>query len=232
MKIVDVCEFYSPTGGGVRRYINQKLALADRFGHELTVIAPGAETRTEKAHGGTIAWIKSPHLPFDRNYRMFWNHQQVWRTLDRLAPDLLEGSSPWRGLSITLSFVLFLLAINVYVDRFDRLLEHHTIFEGVTYTDAHVMLTGLLIVCAALVLGAGIAAFNAVREPRGRFLVIAIIPAAVCYVGLGVVGWYVGNFVAHGVNDFDFDFMSTSTQQRGDVIRLPECELRATTADA
>jgi alpha-1,6-mannosyltransferase len=97
MKIVDVCEFYSPTGGGVRRYINQKLALAGKFGHDLTVIAPGAETRTEAAHGGTIAWIKSPHLPFDRNYRMFWNHQQVWRTLDRLNPDLVEGSSPWRG---------------------------------------------------------------------------------------------------------------------------------------
>jgi len=97
MKIVDVCEFYSPTGGGVRRYINQKLALAGKFGHELTIIAPGAETRMEAARGGTIAWIKSPHLPFDRNYRMFWNHQQVWRTLDRIAPDLVEGSSPWRG---------------------------------------------------------------------------------------------------------------------------------------
>jgi alpha-1,6-mannosyltransferase len=81
----------------VRRYINQKLALAGKFGHELTIIAPGAYTRMESAHGGTIAWIKSPHLPFDRNYRMFWNHQQVWRTLDHIAPDLVEGSSPWRG---------------------------------------------------------------------------------------------------------------------------------------
>ncbi len=97
MKIVDVCEFYSPTGGGVRRYINQKLGLAARFGHQLTIIAPGAETRIEKAHGGTIAWIKSPHLPFDRNYRMFWSAQPVWDALDQLKPDLVEGSSPWRG---------------------------------------------------------------------------------------------------------------------------------------
>ena len=97
MKIVDVCEFYSPTGGGVRRYINQKLALAGRFGHELTIIAPGAETRMEAAHGGAIAWIKSPHLPFDRNYRMFWGAGPVWRALDELEPDLVEGSSPWRG---------------------------------------------------------------------------------------------------------------------------------------
>ena len=97
VKIVDVCEFYSPTGGGVRRYINLKLEIAARFGHQLTIIAPGAETRTEKAHGGTIAWIKSPHLPFDRNYRMFWGYKPIWDALDDLKPDLVEGSSPWRG---------------------------------------------------------------------------------------------------------------------------------------
>lgn len=97
MKIVDVCEFYSPTGGGVRRYIHQKLQLASRFGHHLTIIAPGAQTRRETAHGGTIVWIKSPHLPFDRNYRMFWGAAAVWKELDSLCPDLVEGSSPWRG---------------------------------------------------------------------------------------------------------------------------------------
>src|SRR5215469_2507450 len=105
------------------------------------------------------------------------------------------GSSPWRGLSITTSFLLLILAVNTYVDRFDRLLEHHTIFEGVTYTDVHVMLTGLLIVCAALILGAAIAAVNAFRQACGKWLVAATIPAALCYVVLGIVGWYVGNFV-------------------------------------
>ena len=115
------------------------------------------------------------------------------RALDKRRS--IYGSSPWRGLSITTSFLLLILAINLYVGRFDRLLEHHTIFEGVTYTDAHVVLTGLLIVCAALVLGAAIAAVNAFRHPRGKWLVAAIIPAALCYLVLGVVGWYVGNFV-------------------------------------
>jgi uncharacterized protein len=104
-------------------------------------------------------------------------------------------SSPWRGLSITTSFLLLILAINLYIDRFDRLFVHHTIFEGVTYSDAHVMLTGLLIVSAALVLGAGIAAVNVFRQTRGKWLVAAIIPAALCYLVLGVVGWYVVNFV-------------------------------------
>ncbi len=104
-------------------------------------------------------------------------------------------SSPWRGLSITVAFLLLVLAMVVYVDRFQSLLEHHTIFDGITYTDAHVMIHGLLLVCVTLVFGACLAAVNAVRESRGRWLVFAIAPAAACYIVLGIVGWYVGNFV-------------------------------------
>ena len=85
--------------------------------------------------------------------------------------------SPWRGLSITVAFLLLVLAMNVYVDRFQLLLEHHTIFDGITYTDAHVTIHGLLIVCAALVLGALISAYNAIRHSRGRWIVAAILPA-------------------------------------------------------
>src|SRR5271154_2054628 len=103
--------------------------------------------------------------------------------------------SPWRGLSITVAFLLLVLAMNVYVDRFQLLLEHHTIFDGITYTDAHVTIHGLLIVCAALVLGAVISAYNAVRHSRGRWILAAILPAIVCYSVLGIVGWYVGSFI-------------------------------------
>jgi uncharacterized protein len=102
---------------------------------------------------------------------------------------------PWRGLSITFAFLLLILAMRVYISRFELLLEDHTIFGGVTYTDAHVMLTGLLIVCFALVLGAAIAIVNAVRVPRGRWLVAAILPAAVCYIALQGVAWYVSSFI-------------------------------------
>ena len=47
---------------------------------------------------------------------------------------------PWRGLSIALAFLLLILAMRVYISRFERLFEDHTIFGGVTYTDAHVTL--------------------------------------------------------------------------------------------
>src|ERR1700736_6310988 len=85
---------------------------------------------------------------------------------------------PWRGLSITFAFLLLIIAMRVYLGRFERLLDDHTIFGGVTYTDAHITLTGMLVVCAALILGAVIASVNAARAPRGRWLLGAILPAA------------------------------------------------------
>jgi uncharacterized membrane protein (UPF0182 family) len=102
---------------------------------------------------------------------------------------------PWRGLSVTLAFLLLILAMRVYLGRFERLFDDHTIFGGVTYTDARVTLTGMLVVCAALVLGAAIAAVNAARVPRGRWLVAAMLPAAVCYVAVQGVAWYVSSFI-------------------------------------
>src|SRR5437667_697031 len=102
---------------------------------------------------------------------------------------------PWHGPSIAFAVLLLVLAMRVYLGRFERLFDDHTIFGGVTYTDAHVTLTGMLVVCAALGLGAVIAVINAVKVPRGRWLVAAILPAAVCYLALQVVGWYVSSFI-------------------------------------
>src|SRR5258705_1204852 len=102
---------------------------------------------------------------------------------------------PWRGLSSTFAVLLVVLAMRLYLGRFERLFDRHTIFAGVTYTDAHIMLPGTLIVCAALVLGAVIAAVTAVRMPRGRWIAAAILPAALCYVSVQIVGWYVSSFI-------------------------------------
>jgi alpha-1,6-mannosyltransferase len=97
VKIVDISEFYSPTGGGVRNYVDQKFKAAARHHHSLTVIAPGKESRVETREGGKLVWVEAPQLPFDRNYHMFWRAEDVWRIVDDEAPDVVEGSSPWRG---------------------------------------------------------------------------------------------------------------------------------------
>jgi alpha-1,6-mannosyltransferase len=97
IKIVDVSGFYSETGGGVASYVRQKLAFAARFGHEVVVIAPGAVSRVEARPGGRIVWVASPPMPFDANYRVFFGAREAWRVIDAEAPDVIEGSSPWRG---------------------------------------------------------------------------------------------------------------------------------------
>src|SRR6266849_2114143 len=102
---------------------------------------------------------------------------------------------PWHGLSMTFAFLLLVLAMRAYLDRFELLFDGHTIFTGVTYTDAHVTLTGMLIVCAALVVGALIAAVNGVTVARGRWIAAAILPAALCFISLQVVEWYVSSFM-------------------------------------
>jgi uncharacterized membrane protein (UPF0182 family) len=105
------------------------------------------------------------------------------------------GLAAWRGFSIAFAGVLLALAARVYLGRFERLFEDHTIFAGVTYTDAYITLTGMLIVAGALVLGALMAAANAVAAPKLRWLIAAVVPAAVCYVVVGALGWYVSSFI-------------------------------------
>jgi uncharacterized protein len=102
---------------------------------------------------------------------------------------------PWRGASIAVAFFLLTLAAQAYLSRFSTLLEEHTIFSGVNYTDAHVNISGLLLIAAALIVGAALALLNAFRQPRGRRLITAIVPAILCWFLVQIVGWYVTSFV-------------------------------------
>jgi|AntRauTorcE11898_2_1112593.scaffolds.fasta_scaffold11732_1 alpha-1,6-mannosyltransferase len=97
MKIVDVAEFYTDTGGGVKTYINQKFKAARRLGHEMVVIAPGTEAGEEERFGGRVLWVKGPKLILDPNYVVLWRKKEVHRLLDIEQPDVVEGSSVWTG---------------------------------------------------------------------------------------------------------------------------------------
>ncbi|MDB5451675.1 MAG: glycosyltransferase [Caulobacteraceae bacterium] len=141
MRIVEVAEFYAPNGGGVRTYIDRKFTAAAEAGHELFVIAPGPRDGFEARPGGGLIWVRSPGLPFDANYWMFARAAPVHAHLDRLKPDLVEASSPWRGAWIVAKWpaptprVMFVhadpvasypqrwFAPQVSPDRIDRLFE-------------------------------------------------------------------------------------------------------------
>jgi alpha-1,6-mannosyltransferase len=100
MKIVDVCAFYAPQGGGVKTYVEQKLAIGQRLGHEIVIVAPGDEDRREvRPGGGRIEWLKSPQLPVDRRYRYFDDEARLLAKVAAEKPDMIEASSPWRSAS-------------------------------------------------------------------------------------------------------------------------------------
>jgi uncharacterized protein len=101
----------------------------------------------------------------------------------------------WRGLSISLAAFFLMLAVRMYLGRFERLFQDGTIFSGVTYTDAHVTLGGTLVVSVALIAGAVIAGIAAVSAPRPRWLLATAVPAVACYMILAAVRWYVSGFI-------------------------------------
>ena len=96
MRIVDVCPFYAPSAGGVRTYVDAKLRSAARLGHELIVVAPGAEDRVVKVGSGAVlATVAAPKFQLDRRYRYFNDEGRLHRELSRWHPDHVECSSPW-----------------------------------------------------------------------------------------------------------------------------------------
>ena len=97
MKIVDIAESYSESGGGVRTYIHHKLRMARRLGHQAVIVAPGTEDREQSVDGGRIVWVKGPRSPFDRRYGVFTRRRAIHDVLDREAPDIIEGSSALAG---------------------------------------------------------------------------------------------------------------------------------------
>jgi len=107
------------------------------------------------------------------------------------------GSSPvpLRWFSGGIAFLLNVVAVRTFLGRFDRITADHTIFDGVTYTDAHVILSGLLLTCAALIIGAGIAGTNVFLRPKAGRLIAAPAPAVVCFVLVQIAAWYVNSFV-------------------------------------
>ena len=105
MKIVDVCAFYSPRGGGVRTYVEQKLRIGPQLGHEIVIVAPGDEDAViERGPGARIVQIRSPRFPLDRKYWYFNEAERLHAVLDAEAPDFIEATSPWRSASLVASW--------------------------------------------------------------------------------------------------------------------------------
>lgn len=101
MRIVDVCAFYAPQGGGVKTYVRHKMLAGPALGHEIVILAPGAEAAVEQVGpNARIEYVPGKRFPLDGRYHYFHDEAALHARLDALRPDLVEASTPWASASI------------------------------------------------------------------------------------------------------------------------------------
>jgi uncharacterized membrane protein (UPF0182 family) len=100
-----------------------------------------------------------------------------------------------RGLAFAWAFGMLTLALRVWLNRFDLIFDEHTIFSGVSYTDAHITIGGMTIIAVLLAAGGVAVAIAAAARRPFRWLVFASLPPVLAYVVVGLVSSYVSSFV-------------------------------------
>ena len=91
MKVVDVTEFYSERGGGVRSYLEAKQHILCQLGHESLLVVPGP------THGSRpgLRRVGGPRLPYDATYHLLWRPDKIRDLAGIERPDVLEIHSPY-----------------------------------------------------------------------------------------------------------------------------------------
>ena len=98
MKLLDVTEFYSPTGGGVRTYLTEKcrwLATRSRAEWEHVVVVAGprdAEMRWAQSH---VYSLRGPAVPASPGYHFLVAARKLAAIVRRERPDVIEVGSPY-----------------------------------------------------------------------------------------------------------------------------------------
>ena len=89
MHLVDATLFYSPTSGGVKRYLSAKHAwLAAHTSWTHTIVVPGPDTQLQR---GGVCTLAGYPVPGTFNYRLPLSPRRWIRLLDALEPTLIEA---------------------------------------------------------------------------------------------------------------------------------------------
>lgn len=105
MKICDVTQFYSPVGGGVRRYLHEKQRYIERFTEdEHLLLVPGAQTELKREGLLSVCTIQAPSISKSSRYRLLLNLNEAARQIKAYQPDLIECGDPyhlsWRMITV------------------------------------------------------------------------------------------------------------------------------------
>ncbi|HEU4405840.1 MAG TPA: glycosyltransferase [Polyangiaceae bacterium] len=96
MKLLDVAEFFSERGGGVRSYLEELLRQGERRGHPVVVVAPGPRDEEKRLPGGSaLVRVRGPAMPYDPTYHALVRLGRVREIVRREAPDVVQASAPY-----------------------------------------------------------------------------------------------------------------------------------------
>jgi alpha-1,6-mannosyltransferase len=96
LKLLDITEFYSPQGGGVRTYLTEKARwLAARDDVEHTVIVPAAQDGATQWERSRVHFVRGPRVPASPGYHFLVAGRKVARLVRAAWPDVIEVGSPY-----------------------------------------------------------------------------------------------------------------------------------------
>jgi alpha-1,6-mannosyltransferase len=100
LKVLDLTEFFSSRGGGVRTYLAAKARwCAYRDDIEHVVVVPGPRTRQREWHGSRLYEIAGPPAPASPGYHILARPGALREILEREQPHVIELGSiylaPW-----------------------------------------------------------------------------------------------------------------------------------------
>ncbi|MBN2194532.1 MAG: glycosyltransferase [Polyangiaceae bacterium] len=99
MKVLDVTDFYSDRGGGIRSHLDAKGRALARLGIHHVTIAPGARDADEALSvpgapaTARVVRVRGPRQPYDSNYRFLSRTRRAAELVGGERPDVLEINS-------------------------------------------------------------------------------------------------------------------------------------------
>jgi alpha-1,6-mannosyltransferase len=96
LKLLDITEFYSPQGGGVRTYLAEKARwLAARDDVEHAVIVPADRDGATQWERSRVHLVRGPRVPASPGYHFLVAARKIARLVRRERPDVIEVGSPY-----------------------------------------------------------------------------------------------------------------------------------------
>lgn len=96
MRILDITEFYSPLGGGVKTYLTAKAEwLAKQPDVSHTIVLPGERDQETALGRSRVVLLSGPGVPASPGYHFLTRGRRIREIMAEFQPDIVEIGSPF-----------------------------------------------------------------------------------------------------------------------------------------